>query len=295
MADDERDTGATGATGATGDAGHSGDTGDVGDVGKPGRTDGAGHADGTGDSGRNGGGGEAGEGPPGGDRGDSGRNGGDAEAGGGPPGADSGDRAGRDRADADRGGHDRADADHGDRGRAGGSRDRADADRGRAGDGRTDRWGRHETPEERADRRWADLLQELRVAQTGVQILFGFLLTVVFQQRFGRLSDTDRHIYVVTVMLGAATTGALVGPVAMHRLLTGRRLKPETVTVASRLTVLGLVLLLCTMASSLLLVLRLAMGGGGAGWLVGLMVAWFVLWWFALPLWTRYHSAPGRR
>jgi hypothetical protein len=154
--------------------------------------------------------------------------------------------------------------------------------------------GRHETPEQRADRRWGDLLQELRVAQTGVQILFGFLLTVVFQQRFTQLSDTDRHIYVVTVVLGAATTGALVGPVSMHRLLTGRRLKPETVVWASRLTVLGLLLLLCTMASSLLLVLRLAMHGSGAGWLVGGMVVWFVLCWFVLPLWARHHSGRGK-
>lgn len=156
-------------------------------------------------------------------------------------------------------------------------------------------WGRHETAEERADRRWGDLLQELRVAQTGVQILFGFLLTVVFQQRFTQLTPTDRHIYVVTVMLGAATTGALVAPVSMHRLLTGRRLKPETVVLASRLTVLGLVLLLCTMASSLLLVLRLALRDGGAAWLVGGMVAWFALCWFALPLWAEHRRAPGRR
>jgi hypothetical protein len=162
-------------------------------------------------------------------------------------------------------------------------------------DGGTDDWGRHETPEERADRRWGDLLQELRVAQTGVQILFGFLLTVVFQQRFSQLSDTDRHIYIVTVVLGAATTGALVSPVAMHRLLTGRRLKDETVTMASRLTVLGLLLLLCTMASSMLLVLRLATHGGGAVWLVAAMVAWFVLCWLVLPLLTRYRSAPGGR
>lgn len=155
--------------------------------------------------------------------------------------------------------------------------------------------GRDETREQRADRRWTDLLQELRVAETGVQILFGFLLTVVFQQRFTQLSDTDRHIYAVTVLLGAATTGALVGPVSMHRLLTGRRLKPETVVLASRLTVLGLVLLLCTTASSLLLVLRLAMRDATAAWLVGAMVVWFGLCWFALPLWARYRSAPGDR
>jgi hypothetical protein len=166
---------------------------------------------------------------------------------------------------------------------------------GGTGEGGTDEWGRHETPEERADRRWGDLLQELRVAQTGVQILFGFLLTVVFQQRFPQMPDADRHLYVVTVVLGAATTGALVGPVSMHRLLTGRHLKPETVVVASRLTVLGLVLLLCTMASSLLLVLRLALHGSGAAWLVGGMVVWFALCWFALPLWTRRHSAPDER
>ncbi|WP_329129930.1 DUF6328 family protein [Streptomyces sp. NBC_01476] len=161
------------------------------------------------------------------------------------------------------------------------------------GDGRVDARGRDETPEERADRRWGDLLQELRVAQTGVQILFGFLLTVVFQQRFTDLSSTDRHIYTVTVVLGAATTGALIGPVAMHRLLTGRRLKPETVVLASRLTVLGLVLLLCTMASSLLLVLRVAIRDTSAAWLVGAMAVWFVLCWFVLPLWARHRSGPG--
>ncbi|HET6353999.1 DUF6328 family protein [Streptomyces sp.] len=155
----------------------------------------------------------------------------------------------------------------------------------KAGDG-PDR-GRDETPEERADRRWTDLLQELRVAQTGVQILFGFLLAVAFQPRFVDLSDTDRHIYLVTVLLGAATTGALIGPVSFHRLLTGQRLKPETVVWASRLTVVGLVLLLCTMASALLLILRIVVSDEVALWLVVGMVAWFVVCWFVLPFWAR--------
>lgn len=146
--------------------------------------------------------------------------------------------------------------------------------------------GRHETAEERADRKWADLVQELRVAQTGVQILFGFLLTVAFQPRFEDLSATDQTIYSVTVMLGAATTGVLIGPVAFHRMLTGRRLKPQTVIWASRLTVLGLVLLLCTMASALLLILRLVLDDTLALWLVGVMVVWFVVGWFVLPAWA---------
>jgi hypothetical protein len=154
--------------------------------------------------------------------------------------------------------------------------------------------GRHESAEERADRRWADLLQELRVAQTGVQILFGFLLTVVFQQRFTRLSPNDQHLYVATVVLGAATTGALVGPVAMHRLLTGRRLKPETVVWASRLTVLGLFLLVCTMACSVLLVLRVVVRDTLAAGLAGGLVAWFALCWLVLPLWAGRRSRGDR-
>jgi hypothetical protein len=144
-------------------------------------------------------------------------------------------------------------------------------------------FGRHETPEERADRRWGDLLQELRVAQTGVQILFGFLLAVVFQARFTTLGATDRAIYVVTVVLGATTTGALIGPVSFHRMLAGRRLKPQTVTWASRLTVVGLVLLLCTVASSLLLILRVALHSALAPWLVAGVVCWYVCCWFVLP------------
>ncbi|MCP3820685.1 DUF6328 family protein [Streptomyces sp. A3M-1-3] len=153
--------------------------------------------------------------------------------------------------------------------------------------------GRDETEEERADRRWAELLQELRVAQTGVQVLFGFLLTVVFQPRFVDLSTTDRNIYAVTVVLGAATTGALIGPVSFHRLVTGRRIKPQTVEWASRLTVLGLILLLCTMASALLLILRVALHDTWALWLVAGMVVWFVLCWFVLPAWT-LHSESTR-
>lgn len=154
--------------------------------------------------------------------------------------------------------------------------------------------GRDETELERADRLWGELLQELRVAQTGVQILFAFLLTVAFQPRFTDLSATDRDIYMVTVLLGAATTGALVGPVSFHRLLTGRRLKPQTVIWASRLTVAGLFLLLCTMASALLLILRVVVEDSLALWLVVAMVVWFIVCWFVLPAWIRVTKPKAR-
>ncbi|SHH47623.1 hypothetical protein SAMN05444521_0642 [Streptomyces sp. 3214.6] len=150
------------------------------------------------------------------------------------------------------------------------------------------RRGRDETEEERADRMWGELIQEVRVAQTGVQILFGFLLTVVFTQRYPELSHTDQVIYIVTVCLGACSTGALIGPVSLHRLVAGRRVKPQAVRWASRLTLVGLILLLATMTASLLLILRVATHDDYVPWLVSGVVTWYALCWFVLPLWTRH-------
>ncbi|MGW3970887.1 DUF6328 family protein [Streptomyces ardesiacus] len=139
---------------------------------------------------------------------------------------------------------------------------------------------------------WTELIQEVRVAQMGVQILFGFLLTVVFQPKYETLSDTDQTIYLITVVLGAVTTGALIGPVSLHRLVSGRRVKSQAVRWASRLTLLGLVLLLATTACLLLLILRVATHDGFVPYLVTGVVLWYLLCWFGIPLWTRHrHTA----
>ncbi|MFF8032783.1 MULTISPECIES: DUF6328 family protein [unclassified Streptomyces] len=158
-----------------------------------------------------------------------------------------------------------------------------DPERGESG-----RRGRDETEEERADRMWQELIQEIRVAQMGVQILFGFLLTVVFTPVYATLSDTDRTIYIVTVVVGACATGALIGPVPLHRLVAGRRIKPQAVRWASRLTLLGLLLLLATTSSSLLLILRVATDDDFVPYLVAGVVCWYLLCWLGLPMWTRY-------
>ncbi|QHC28024.1 DUF6328 family protein [Streptomyces sp. HF10] len=155
------------------------------------------------------------------------------------------------------------------------------------------RTGRDESEEERADRMWGELIQEVRVAQTGVQILFGFLLTVVFYPKYTTLSDANQHIYIVTVVLGACTTGALIGPVSLHRLVSGHRVKPQAVRLAARLTFLGLVLLLITMASALLLILRVATHDGYVPWLIAAVVAWYLTCWFGLPLWARHRHTTG--
>ncbi|MFF4434119.1 DUF6328 family protein [Streptomyces sp. NPDC001513] len=153
--------------------------------------------------------------------------------------------------------------------------------------GREEPDGRSESEEERADRQWQELIQEIRVAQTGVQILFGFLLTVVFTPLFHELPQTDKTIYIVTVVLGSLATGALIGPVAFHRVVSGRRIKPQAVAWASRLTFTGLVLLLATCTAALFLVLRVATHDALVPWLVAGVLAWYLLCWFVLPLWAR--------
>ncbi|WP_311260008.1 DUF6328 family protein [Microbacterium sp. WCS2018Hpa-9] len=101
--------------------------------------------------------------------------------------------------------------------------------------------GRDETRNERADRNWEELLQELRVMQTGTQILTGFLLAVAFTPRFEDLDEFQRDVYVVLVGLAAVATILALAPVGMHRALFGRRRKPELVRVAARIVKIDLV------------------------------------------------------
>lgn len=102
---------------------------------------------------------------------------------------------------------------------------------------------RTESPTERLDRHWAELLQEVRVVQTGVQLLTGFLLTLPFQERFWRLGEAERTVYLVAVVLSAASTAALITPVAMHRLLFRRHARDALVAAGQRLALAGIWLL----------------------------------------------------
>jgi hypothetical protein len=150
---------------------------------------------------------------------------------------------------------------------------------------------RPESARERVNRRWNEILQETRVAQTGVQILFGFLLSVAFTPLFRDLGTFDRVVYVLTVVLGAAATGSLIAPVSIHRFLSGQRMKDEVVEAASRLMVCGMVLLALTIGCTLLLILHVVVPGLLAEALVGGVMLWFGLCWYALPLWLRRRGA----
>ena len=115
-------------------------------------------------------------------------------------------------------------------------------------------YGRQETPLQRADRNWDELLGELRVTQTGVAILFSVLLTVPFSARFEGVDQFTKGVYVVALLLSAATTVTLIGPVAFHRLVFAKGRKPHLVRLGNRMAVTGLGLLCATLGVVLLLV-----------------------------------------
>jgi Family of unknown function (DUF6328) len=146
---------------------------------------------------------------------------------------------------------------------------------------------RGESPLQRADRAYGEILQEVRVAQTGVQILFAFLLTLAFTARFKSVTPFQRDIYVLTLMLCALATALLIAPAACHRVVYRRRLKQHLVRVANRLALAGLMLLLLAMVSALLLILDVVIGLGPSLFLAAGALVWFVTWWFVLPLLSR--------
>ena len=94
---------------------------------------------------------------------------------------------------------------------------------------------RDETDDERYDRNWNDLLQELRVTQTGTQILTGFLLALAFQQRFADLEDSQLSLYLVLVGLAGLCTVLGLAPVVLHRTFFNKRMKEHVVTMGNRL------------------------------------------------------------
>ncbi|MGN6331623.1 MAG: DUF6328 family protein [Motilibacteraceae bacterium] len=148
---------------------------------------------------------------------------------------------------------------------------------------------RGETEQQRIDRNFTELLQEVRVAQTGVQILFAFLLGLAFTQRFTELGAAGDVVYLATLLLAALAAGLLIAPVAFHRLVYARRLKRQVVEVGHRCALAGLGALVLTLAGAVHLAAALVVGGLFAPLLAaGLAVVLGCLW-FVLPVLSRRH------
>lgn len=144
-----------------------------------------------------------------------------------------------------------------------------------------------ETDKERYERNFADLLQELRVAQTGVQILFAFLLTLPFSTGFVKVTAFQKSVYVVALLASAGAAAALIAPVAYHRVLFQRGRKAELVWSAHRMASIGLTFMLVAMVTAVLLITDFILGRWVACLLSGLTAIWFVLLWLVFPLLRR--------
>ena len=152
-----------------------------------------------------------------------------------------------------------------------------------------------EKPEERQNRELIELLNELRVALPGVQVLFAFLLTVPFSNRFLALTGTQRAIYFATFVGTTISTGLFMAPTAYHRIRFRQGDKERMLRTSNRFAIVGIAILALSVTSAVILTTDLMFGLGTAT-VVGLGVLLFLVWvWFAIPLARRIRDEEGGR
>jgi uncharacterized protein DUF6328 len=147
-----------------------------------------------------------------------------------------------------------------------------------------------ETAAERLNRNWGDLLQELRVVQTGVQLLTGFLLTLPFQSRFADIESFQRDAYLITVGCAIAATGFLIAPVSLHRFVFRRHLRDRMVNVGHHFALIGIALLACAIIGVVLLTFSLVSGDTSGLVAAGVAAGLILVLWLVVPLHLRNHS-----
>ncbi len=140
------------------------------------------------------------------------------------------------------------------------------------------------------DRQMMELLNELRVAMPGVQILFGFLLTVPFAQGFERVTTFQRDVYFITLLAAAVATGLLIAPAAQLRVLFRQQEKEALLKRSNRSAFAGLVVLAIAISAAVLLVTDVVFDLTQAWITAGAVAVLLVWWWIAVPLWKRAHS-----
>ncbi len=152
-----------------------------------------------------------------------------------------------------------------------------------------------ETEEERLDRNYNELLQEMRVLQAGMQILFAFLLSLAFQSRFTSVTDFQRDVYLATLVSAALATACIIGPVPFHRIIFRRGMKDDLIRAANRYVAAGLALLFVTIVGAMLLVLDFLIPRTGAFVVSGVLAGAFVVLWIVLPVMARVNETDDER
>ena len=143
---------------------------------------------------------------------------------------------------------------------------------------------RHETEEERLDRNLMELLQELRVAQLGIQVLFAFLLVVPFQQGWVKVTDFERTVYYATLLATVASSILLIAPTARHRLRFRELDKRWVVETANRLAIAGLAFLGLAITGAILLISSFVYSDATAAVATAIVFATMLWLWFLAPL-----------
>jgi hypothetical protein len=151
--------------------------------------------------------------------------------------------------------------------------------------------GRNETEKERLDRNLNELLQELRVALPGVQVLFAFLLTVPFNQGFSTATEFQKDMYLVTLLLTAVATALLIAPSAYHRLEFRQNDKKHIVYVSNRFAIAGFAVLAAAMSSAILLVTEYVFGTRTAAICTTAAALMLYSFWYVAPLGRRRRRA----
>ena len=134
------------------------------------------------------------------------------------------------------------------------------------------------------DREFIELLNELRVAIPGIQVLFAFLLFVPFSQRFEQLDAGDRAVFTAAVVTAAISAACLMAPTAQHRLLWRHHQKEQLLRIATRLALVGTALVALTMSAVIWLVVDVVYGQKWAAALTALVVAVFLVLWYVIPV-----------
>jgi len=143
---------------------------------------------------------------------------------------------------------------------------------------------REESLAERDDRNLVELVQELRVAGLGVQVLFGFLLSLPFTMGFTKLTGGERDLYLASLVLAAVATTLLIGPVAYHRLVFRRGMKERLVRFANAMALLGLAAVGGAVLTAVLLVTEFVAGAVAGAVITAALACMLGGLWFAVPL-----------
>jgi hypothetical protein len=154
--------------------------------------------------------------------------------------------------------------------------------------------GRDETELERLDRNLGELLQELRVALPGVQVLFAFLLAVPFQQGFEEVTSFQKDVYFATLICTAIAAVMLISPTAYHRITFRYQQKRRLVYYSNRFAIIGLVFLALAMTGAILLITDVLFSTAAAVVTAGLALCVFGFFWFAMPLRRRLKLSAGQ-